>query len=186
MTDQQSEKARRQILDKTVLASLIDRLAGQITEACRDENVVFVGIRARGVPLAARLAAMYRQKSGQDAPQGILDITLYRDDFGDSPDWPEVRESRIDFDVAGKTIILVDDVLYTGRTVRAAINALMDFGRPRKVLLAVVVDRGLRELPIQADFVGHQVTTVTRDRIHVRVEEIDGVDEVIFEEENHA
>jgi pyrimidine operon attenuation protein/uracil phosphoribosyltransferase len=176
----------RRILDEADLKSLIERLGEEITEACRDKDVAFVGIRARGVPLAARLAAIHAAKSGTTPPQGILDIALYRDDFDQSPDWPEVRESRIDFEIAGKTIVLVDDVLYTGRTIRAALNALMDFGRPRTVLLAVVVDRGLRELPIQADFVGHRAATSRQDHIRVRVAEIDGVDEVVVEEQRAA
>ncbi len=172
----------RQILDSAGMAAAIERLGKSIAESCVESEVAFVGIRSRGVPIADRLAAVYRRERKAEPLSGSLDITLYRDDFGESPDWPEVKESGIPFDVAGKTIVLVDDVLYTGRTVRAALNALMDFGRPRAVRLAVLVDRGLRELPVQADYVGYKAVTRPQDHIQVRLTEIDDKDEVVVEE----
>ncbi|MEK8022925.1 MAG: bifunctional pyr operon transcriptional regulator/uracil phosphoribosyltransferase PyrR, partial [Candidatus Hydrogenedentota bacterium] len=146
----------------------------------------FVGIRSRGVPLADRLASIYRERRGVEPLRGTLDITLYRDDFhardsSTARAWPEVRASHLPFDVHGTTIILVDDVLYTGRTIRAALNALSDFGRPRAVHLAVLVDRGLRELPIQAEFAGKRIATSPVDHVRVRLTELDGADEVTVE-----
>lgn len=155
------------------------RIAHEILE--RDKgaaDVVLVGIADRGDDLARRLAAEVARIEGADVPVGVLDITFYRDDIGLRAEAPEVHETRIDFDVSGKVVVLVDDVLYTGRTIRSAMDALMDLGRPRKIQLAVLVDRGHRELPIRADFVGKNVPTSHDDTVRVQVHEVDGADAV--------
>ena len=142
-------------------------------------DLVLVGVRTRGVPLAQRLASSIEQFEGRQVPHGGLDITLYRDDFGQARPRPP-RPSSLPVDVGGKTVVLVDDVLYTGRTVRAAMDALMDFGRPRAIQLLVLVDRGHRELPIRPDYVGKNVPTARSESIEVRLEEVDGVDLVLL------
>jgi pyrimidine operon attenuation protein/uracil phosphoribosyltransferase len=140
-----------------------------------------VGIADRGDDLARRLAREIRRIEGAEIPVGVLDITFYRDDIGMRAEAPEVHETRIPFDVSGKTVVLVDDVLYTGRTIRSAMDALMDLGRPRKIQLAVLVDRGHRELPIRADFVGKNVPTSRADDVRVMIDEVDGQDGVVVE-----
>jgi pyrimidine operon attenuation protein/uracil phosphoribosyltransferase len=140
-----------------------------------------VGIADRGDDLARRLAHEIRRIEGAEIPVGVLDITFYRDDIGMRAEAPEVHETRIPFDVSGKTVVLVDDVLYTGRTIRSAMDALMDLGRPRKIQLAVLVDRGHRELPIRADFVGKNVPTSRADEVRVMIDEVDGQDGVVVE-----
>jgi len=160
----------------------LTRIAHEIVE--RDKgvsDVVLVGIADRGDDLARRLAEEIRRIEDADAPVGVLDITFYRDDIGMRAEAPEVHETRIPFDVSGKTVVLVDDVLYTGRTIRSAMDALMDLGRPRKIQLAVLVDRGHRELPIRADFVGKNVPTSRADDVRVMVAERDGEDGVVVE-----
>lgn len=144
-------------------------------------DVVLVGIADRGDDLARRLAEEVRRIEGPIVPVGVLDITFYRDDIGMRADAPEVHETRIPFDVSGKVVVLVDDVLFTGRTIRSAMDALMDLGRPRKIQLAVLVDRGHRELPIRADFVGKNVPTGRADDVRVLVAELDGEDAVVVE-----
>ena len=144
-------------------------------------DVVLVGIADRGDDLARRLAHEIRRIEGAEIPVGVLDITFYRDDIGMRAEAPEVHETRIPFDVSGKTVVLVDDVLYTGRTIRSAMDALMDLGRPRKIQLAVLVDRGHRELPIRADFVGKNVPTSRADDVRVLIDEVDGEDGVVVE-----
>ncbi|MBA3637163.1 MAG: bifunctional pyr operon transcriptional regulator/uracil phosphoribosyltransferase PyrR [Rubrobacteraceae bacterium] len=141
-------------------------------------GLALVGVLSRGVPLAQRIAANIRQFEGLDLSVGSLDITLYRDDL--EQDDPEVRGSSVPFDVTGKTVILVDDVLYTGRTARAAMDALLDLGRPAAIRLAILVDRGHRELPIRADHVGKNVPTARSERVLVNLEETDGEDGVII------
>ncbi|MDQ3497941.1 MAG: bifunctional pyr operon transcriptional regulator/uracil phosphoribosyltransferase PyrR [Actinomycetota bacterium] len=141
-------------------------------------GLALVGVLSRGVPLAQRIAANIRQFEGLDLSVGSLDITLYRDDL--EQDDPEVRGSSVPFDVTGKTVILVDDVLYTGRTARAAMDALLDLGRPAAIRLAILVDRGHRELPIRADHVGKNVPTARGERVLVNLEETDGEDGVII------
>jgi pyrimidine operon attenuation protein/uracil phosphoribosyltransferase len=138
-----------------------------------------VGVRTRGVPLAERLAVQLRQLLGKDVGVGAVDITLYRDDLGQSQRWPVLRGTDIPFDVDGAMVVLVDDVLYTGRTVRAALNAICDLGRPAGVGLAVLVDRGHRELPIQPDVAGMTLQTEGRDRVRVRLVPVDPVDEIV-------
>ena len=158
----------------------VTRIAHEILE--RDKgaaDLVLVGIADRGDDLARRLAAEVSRIEGAEVPVGVLDITFYRDDIGLRAEAPEVHETRIDFDVSGKVVVLVDDVLYTGRTIRSAMDALMDLGRPRKIQLAVLVDRGHRELPIRADFVGKNVPTSRADNVRVQVQEVDGADAVM-------
>ena len=160
----------------------LTRIAHEILE--RDKgaaDVVLVGIADRGDDLARRLAEEVRRIEGPEVPVGVLDITFYRDDIGMRADAPEVHETRIPFDVSGKIVVLVDDVLFTGRTIRSAMDALMDLGRPRKIQLAVLVDRGHRELPIRADFVGKNVPTGRADDVRVLVAELDGEDAVVVE-----
>jgi len=166
---------KAQLADEKGLDRSLTRLAHEILEKNRGvENLVLVGIRTRGVPLAKRLAQKIKTIEGRDVPVGILDVSLYRDDFKYKQ--PEVRVTDIPFSIDEKNIVLVDDVLYTGRTVRSALNALMDYGRPARIQLAVLVDRGHRELPIKADFVGKNVPTSIGEEVRVRVREIDGED----------
>jgi pyrimidine operon attenuation protein/uracil phosphoribosyltransferase len=160
----------------------LTRIAHEVLE--RDKgvtDVVLVGIADRGDDLARRLAQEIWRIEGVEIPVGVLDITFYRDDIGMRAEAPEVHETRIPFDVSGKTVVLVDDVLFTGRTIRSAMDALMDLGRPRKIQLAVLVDRGHRELPIRADFVGKNVPTSRADDVRVLVAEVDGQDGVVVE-----
>lgn len=167
------------VLDADAMRRSIVRIAHEIAErndGVRD--VVLVGIADRGDHLASRLAAELRGIAGAEVPVGTLDITFYRDDIGRRTEAPEVHETRIPFDVTDRTVVLVDDVLFSGRTVRAAMDALIDFGRPRAVQLAVLVDRGHRELPIRADFVGKNLPTSRDDRVRVLVSEVDGRDGV--------
>jgi pyrimidine operon attenuation protein / uracil phosphoribosyltransferase len=160
----------------------LTRIAHEVLERDRGvTDVVLVGIADRGDDLARRLAREIHRIEGVEIPVGVLDITFYRDDIGMRAEAPEVHETRIPFDVSGKTVVLVDDVLYTGRTIRSAMDALMDLGRPRKIQLAVLVDRGHRELPIRADFVGKNVPTSRADDVRVLVAEVDGQDGVVVE-----
>jgi len=160
----------------------VTRIAHEILERDRGvTDVVLVGIADRGDDLARRLAQEIRRIEGAEVPVGVLDITFYRDDIGMRAEAPEVHETRIPFDVSGKTVVLVDDVLYTGRTIRSAMDALTDLGRPRKIQLAVLVDRGHRELPIRADFVGKNVPTSRADDVRVMIAEVDGHDGVVVE-----
>jgi pyrimidine operon attenuation protein/uracil phosphoribosyltransferase len=171
----------RRLLDATELDQTLDRLAEELQgEMLPDSELVLVGVRTRGVPLAQRLAQRLQQLKGVDVPVGILDITLYRDDLSQISRWPILRGTEIAGEIDDRRVILVDDVLFTGRTVRAAIDALCDLGRPAVIRLAVLIDRGHREFPIQADYVGHAVATAPGDRINVRLRETDGVDEVLL------
>jgi len=154
-------------------------MAHEIIEQNRGlEKINLVGIRSRGVPLAQRLSDYLRLIEGQDIPVGVLDITLYRDDLSTISHQPVIKGSQLGFDIEDAIIVLVDDVLYTGRTVRAAIDALLDFGRPKQIQLAVLIDRGHRELPIKADYVGKNVPTSREEIIKVEFEETDGTDSV--------
>ena len=173
------EKAK--ILDKDTISRTLMRIAHEILEKNKGtENLCLVGIRNRGVYLAQRLAACIQKIEAQDVPVGILDITLYRDDLTLIAAHPVVHKTEINFDMNGKNLVLVDDVLYTGRTVRAALDALIDFGRPNSVQLAVMVDRGHRELPVRADYVGKNIPTAANETIEVRLAEVDGLDEVVI------
>jgi pyrimidine operon attenuation protein/uracil phosphoribosyltransferase len=168
-------------MDETEIRRATTRIAHEILERNKGaQDIVLVGIAARGDDLARRLASEIRRIEGPEVPVGVLDITFYRDDIGLRSEAPEVHETRIDFDVTGKTVVVVDDVLYTGRTIRAAMDALVDFGRPRTVQLAVLIDRGHRELPIRADFVGKNVPTRADERVRVALKEVDGEDAVLL------
>ncbi len=173
------------VLERDDIARALRRIAHEIAErdAHDDATLAIVGIHRRGVPLARRLRPLLTELQGADVPLGWIDISFYRDDLGLRPDAPLVAGSQIDFALDGATIVIVDDVLYTGRTVRAAIEALLAYGRPAKVQLAVLVDRGHRELPIRPDYVGKNLPTARSERVNVRVEELDGVDEVTISQE---
>jgi pyrimidine operon attenuation protein / uracil phosphoribosyltransferase len=159
---------------------VLARMASQIVEDNPDlSGVLLVGVRRRGVPLAERLAAKIEETDGVSVSTGALDITLYRDDLSTVAEQPVINKTELPGDITGKTIILVDDVLYTGRTVRAALDELIDFGRPRRVLLAVLIDRGHRELPIQADYVGKHVQTTDDEIIKVMLPEFDEQEQVV-------
>jgi len=169
------------VLDADRMARSLARIAHEILERNRGvDELALVGIRTRGVPLARRIAKSIQEISGHEVPTGALDITLYRDDLMRTPVGPQplVRKTEIPFSIDDKLILLVDDVLYTGRTIRAALDALIDFGRPRAIQLVVLVDRGHRELPIKADYVGKNVPTSPAESVQVHLTEIDGRDEV--------
>lgn len=167
------------IMDADAMRRAIVRIAHEIIERNKGvENVVLVGIRTRGVPIAERLAAAIKEIEKVELPVGMLDITLYRDDLSTLAYNPVCHGTEIDFDVDGKTVILVDDVLYTGRTIRCALDAIIDMGRPKAIQLAVLIDRGHRELPIRADFAGKNVPTSHKEAIEVYLAEQDGADEV--------
>jgi pyrimidine operon attenuation protein / uracil phosphoribosyltransferase len=176
-----NEKAM--VMSSADIGRVMARLASQVVESNPDlDNVLLVGIRRRGVPLAERLAAKIAELNGVTVATGALDITLYRDDLSTVGDRPIVNKTELPADVTGRTIILVDDVLYTGRTVRAALDELIDFGRPRRVQLAVLVDRGHRELPIQADYIGKTVSTTEEEIVKVMLPEFDEEEQVIVVE----
>ncbi len=175
----------KRLLSETKIASLLERLAKAIAADCPADHgaIALIGIRSRGELLAGRLAKLLTQRLGTELPYGALDITLYRDDLEQAqPDrQPNVRTTEIPFDIEGRFIVLVDDVLNTGRSVRAALNALADLGRPRAIRLAVLVDRGRRELPIRADYAGIETTVPVEQRVNVFLRENDGRDEVVVE-----
>ena len=169
------------VMDADRVGRSIARIAHEILERNRGVgDLAFICIRARGVPIAQRLAAHVKQIASVEVPTGALDITLYRDDLTGHPVGPQpvVRRTEIPFSLDGRHILLVDDVLYTGRTIRAALDALIDFGRPSAIQLVVLVDRGHRELPIRADYVGKNVPTSRQESVQVRLQELDGRDEV--------
>jgi len=170
----------RVVLDADDVRRTLVRIAHEIVERAGAEELAVVGIHRRGAPLAARVRDQVAELTGREVPLGALDISFYRDDVGlrAADAQPVVRASEIDFAVDGSTIVLVDDVLYTGRTVRAAIEALFDYGRPHRVQLAVLADRGHRELPLRPDYVGKNLPTARDERVNVSVEELDGRDEV--------
>lgn len=175
-------KPARVVLDHVAIQRALTRITHEILEKNRStEHLALVGIHTRGVYLSQRIATAITVGEGVSIPCGEIDITLYRDDVGRSRVRPEVRGTKIPFSVDDLRIVLVDDVLYTGRTVRAALDALIDFGRPRSIQLAVLVDRGHRELPIRADYVGKNLPTARDEHVHVRLVERDGVDEVVIE-----
>lgn len=174
---------KKQLMDEMGIKRAITRIAHEIIERNKGvENVALIGIRRRGGPLAQRLAERIEEIEGIKVPVGILDITLYRDDLTTLGAQPQLHRTEVFFDINAKNIVLVDDVLYTGRTVRAALDALIDMGRPKCIQLAVLVDRGHRELPIKADYVGKNVPTSLQEVISVQVSEIDGREEVVIQE----
>lgn len=174
---------KHQIMDEMAMKRALTRIAHEIIEKNKGvKDVAIIGIRRRGGPLADRLGQIIKEIEGVDIPVGILDITLYRDDLTTLGPHPQVHRTEVNFDITDKIIVLVDDVLFTGRTVRAALDAIIDLGRPRCIQLAVLVDRGHRELPIKADYIGKNTPTSKMEVITVRVSEIDGKDEVMIEE----
>ena len=174
-------KIKAELMDEQAVTRSLLRLTHEIVERNRGaESLAIVGIRDRGDLLATRIIKTIKEFEGVDVPMGILDITLYRDDFEQITDTPDIQETDIPFDVTDRRVVLVDDVLYTGRTVRAALDAIIDFGRPSQIQLAVLVDRGHRELPVKADYVGKNVPTGTNEQIQVKLKEIDGEDKVLL------
>ena len=168
------------VLDAPSMERTLTRIAHEILEKSKDaKDLALVGIQTRGVVLAQRLAKFIKQIAGREVPLGILDINLYRDDLSHASEQPVIRKTEIKFALEGLTIVLVDDVLYTGRTIRSALDALIDFGRPKRIELAVLIDRGHRELPIRADFVGKNIPTRVDELVHVHLSETDGKDEVV-------
>jgi len=172
---------KTEIIDAAGLNRTLTRLAHEIIERNRGvENLVMLGVRTRGLPLAKRLQGKIQTIEGKELPLGVLDITMYRDDVYKKIKQPMVQTTEINFDIDDKTVIVVDDVLYTGRTVRAALDAIVDFGRPRAIQLAVLVDRGHRELPIRADYIGRAIETLPNEEIRVKLKEIDDQDGVFL------
>jgi pyrimidine operon attenuation protein / uracil phosphoribosyltransferase len=171
----------KSLLDAEALQRTLTRIAHEIIERNDDlEAVALVGIHTRGVPLAERLAELIEERSGVELEVGAVDITFHRDDQVAAPEQPVVHATDLDFRLSGTTCVLVDDVLYTGRTIRAAIETLFEHGRPARVQLAVLVDRGHRELPIRPDYVGKNLPTARSERIQVQLEETDGVDRILL------
>jgi pyrimidine operon attenuation protein/uracil phosphoribosyltransferase len=176
-------REKSQIMSASEIDRTIVRLAHEIVEKNNGaDNLGLVGIMRRGVPLAQRLAKILGRIEKTEVPVGTLDITLYRDDLSTIGHRPEVRKSKMEFDIQDKNIILVDDVLYTGRTTRAALDGLFDHGRPRRIQLLVLIDRGHRELPIEAGFVGRKVPTTDNEIIEVKFQETDGAEKVLLVE----
>jgi pyrimidine operon attenuation protein / uracil phosphoribosyltransferase len=179
--DKVGVREKHQLMSVSEIDRTLVRLAHEIVERHNGvEGLVFVGIRRRGVPLASRLAEKIAQIEKKSTPVGILDITFYRDDLSTVDQKPVVQESKLAFSVEGKDVILTDDVLYTGRTTRAALDALLASGRPRRVELCVLIDRGHRELPIQANYVGRQIQTTDSEVIEVRLKEVDNEERVMM------
>lgn len=172
-----------EIMDADGIRRVLTRIAHEILEKnAGTENLALIGIRRRGVPLAKRIAENIKGIEGASVPLGILDITLYRDDLSQLDYHPLVRKTEVPFSITDKKVVMVDDVLFTGRTARAALDALVDLGRPETIQLAVLIDRGHRELPIRADFVGKNVPTSRREEIRVSLQEIDGEEKVTIVE----
>jgi len=180
-------RSQRVLLDEESIRRTLSRIAHEIIERNEDlDTVALVGIHTRGVPIAQRIRKLVEERSGEELALGQLDITFHRDDVhvraGHAPRraQPLVRDTKLDFDLEGRTVILVDDVLYTGRTIRAAIDALFEYGRPERVQLAVLADRGHRELPIRPDYVGKNLPTTRGQRVQVELMEVDEVDRVVL------
>src|SRR5215475_8499417 len=173
------------VLDARAFDRMVRRMADEIVELNNGtEDLVIVGIQRRGVQLAAHIVSTIAEREGVDVPQGALDITLYRDDLQTVGPRPLVGQTQIPVDIDGQHVVIVDDVLYTGRTIRAALDELADFGRPKRIALAVLIDRGGRELPIQPDIVGKKVTAQSSQRVDVLVEDLDGKNAVVIAERN--
>ncbi|MFH1046011.1 MAG: bifunctional pyr operon transcriptional regulator/uracil phosphoribosyltransferase PyrR [Candidatus Omnitrophota bacterium] len=168
-------------MDREAIARALLRIAHEIVENNKGTgDLAIIGIRNRGAYLAERIAAFIKRIEKKPVPVGILDITLYRDDLTTVAEQPQVHKTEIAFDITDKKIVLVDDVLYTGRTIRCALDAIIDFGRPHYIQLAVLVDRGHRELPIRADYIGKNIPTAVKESVQVRLEEVDGKEEVVI------
>ena len=180
-----SQKEKKKILSQDDIKRTLYRLAHQILEKISaSEELALVGIQTRGVHLARRIQSIIKEIEGKDVSLGVLDITFYRDDLTTIGPKPIVKETNLAFDLSNKVVILVDDVLYTGRTVRAALNEIMDFGRPKRVEFLVLVDRGFRELPIRADYVGKNIPTSRQEVVEVKLKESDDTDEVVVIKDN--
>lgn len=178
-----SLREKTQLMSASEIDRTMVRLAHEVLEKSPElKNLAFIGIKRRGVPMAQRLARNIESLEGYKVPVGILDINLYRDDLSTVGPRPVVSGTQIDFPVAGKDVVLMDDVLYTGRTIRAALDALFELGRPARVQLLVLIDRGHRELPIEAQYVGRKIPTSSREIIEVKYQEIDGVEKVLLVE----
>jgi pyrimidine operon attenuation protein/uracil phosphoribosyltransferase len=177
------EKIKARIMDSSKIKRAMQRMTTEIIERNRNlKNLVIVGIRTRGIYLGKRISKLINELEKRDIPVGVLDITLYRDDFSELEAQHIVKKTEIDFSVAKKDVLLVDDVLFTGRTIRAAMDSLMDLGRPKTIQLLVLIDRGHRELPIRADYVGKVLPTSKREIVQVQLKEIDKIDEVLITE----
>jgi len=178
-----NEKIKARVMDSRKIKRVLDRITTEIIERNRDlKNLVIIGIRTRGIYIGKRISKLIKNAENIDIPVGVLDITLYRDDFSELEAQHMVKKTEIDFSVTDKDVILVDDVLFTGRTIRAAMDSLIDLGRPKTIQLLVLIDRGHRELPIRADYVGKYLPTSRREIVHVKLKEIDDKDEVLITE----
>lgn len=178
-----TEKIKASVMDATKIRRVIDRMATEILERNRNlKALVIVGIRTRGIYIGKRIARIIKETEGVDIPMGVMDITRYRDDFSKNETPHKGTQTDIPFPIAKKDVILIDDVLMTGRTIRAAMEGLFDLGRPRSIQLLVLIDRGHRELPIRADYIGKQLPSSRREIIKVRLKEIDNRDEVLITE----
>ncbi len=176
-------REKKQLMSASEIDRTLVRLAHEVLEKTENlDQLAFIGIRRRGVPLAERLAGKIHQLEGRTVPVGILDINLYRDDLSTVGEKPVINPTKIDFPVTGKDIVLMDDVLYTGRTIRAALDGLFHHGRPARVQLLVLIDRGWRELPIEAKYVGRMVQTTANEIIEVKFSEVDGIEKVLLVE----
>lgn len=176
-----AQDIKAEVMDAPAIDRALTRIAHEIVERAKGcQDVVLIGIRTRGIHLARRLADKIRRIEGTPVPLGIIDITLYRDDLRRRFDHPKLERTEIPFSLTDKRVILVDDVLFTGRTIRAALDGLMDLGRPRSIQLAVLVDRGHRELPIRADYVGRNVPTSLQESVKVWLHEEDGLEQVVI------
>jgi pyrimidine operon attenuation protein/uracil phosphoribosyltransferase len=177
------EKVKAKVMDARKIKRALHRIATEIIERNRDlSNLVIVGIRTRGIYLGKRMSKMIKELEKIEIPVGVLDITLYRDDFSELESQHMVKKTEINFSVADKDVLLVDDVLFTGRTIRAAMDSLIDLGRPKTIQLLVLIDRGHRELPIRADYVGKFLPTSKREIVQVHLKEIDESDEILITE----
>ncbi|MFP4081166.1 MAG: bifunctional pyr operon transcriptional regulator/uracil phosphoribosyltransferase PyrR [Candidatus Aminicenantes bacterium] len=177
------EKIKARIMDTRKIKRVLHRMTTEIIERNRNlKNVVIIGIRTRGIYLGKRISNLIKKLENIEIPVGVLDITLYRDDFSELEAQHMVKKTEINFSVTEKDVLLVDDVLFTGRTIRAAMDSLIDLGRPKTIQLLVLIDRGHRELPIRADYVGKFLPTSKRELVQVRLKEIDEIDEVLITE----
>ncbi len=174
-------RTKAEVMDEVAIDRALTRIAHEILERHKGcQALALIGIRTRGIHLARRLADKIRAIEGEVVPVGVIDVTLYRDDLRRRADHPKIERTDISFSLTDKRVVLVDDVLFTGRTIRAALDGVMDLGRPRSVQLAVLVDRGHRELPIRADYVGRNVPTAVQESVRVRLREVDGIEQVVI------